>query len=83
MDSHEVMLKYCRKTKTTTGLRVNAHMASKLYRTGEGISNKQMNTLPIERKNNLSPMELQYLAARNQTEENAILFLSGCLAAIS
>jgi len=51
LDSHEVMLKYCRKTKTTTGLSVNAHMASKLYRKGERVSNKQMNTLPIERKN--------------------------------
>ncbi len=54
-------------------------MASKLYRKGERISNKQMNSFAHRTQIHLPPMELQYLAARQQTEENVILFLSGYL----
>lgn len=49
LDSYETMLKYCRTTKTSTGLRVTAHLSRKVYEKGERIPDKKMNVLPIER----------------------------------
>jgi len=49
LDSHETALKYIRTTKTSTGLEVNAHYVRKKYKTGEKVSNKQMESLSINK----------------------------------
>jgi len=41
------VLKYIRRTKTTTGLKVNAHFVRKHYKLGEKVTNEQMESLSI------------------------------------
>jgi len=53
LDSYETILNYARTTKTTTGLRVRAHLVKKPYKKGVKISDAQMRALPIERDDNL------------------------------
>jgi hypothetical protein len=53
LDSYETVLKYIRTTKTSTGLKVKAHFVRKNYKTGEKVSNKQMDQIAI--KNGLLP----------------------------
>jgi hypothetical protein len=47
LDSYETTLKYIRTTKTTTGLRVRAHLVRKAYKKGVKISDAQMKELDI------------------------------------
>jgi hypothetical protein len=49
LDSYEVMLKYCRNTRTSKGLKVTAHLARKVYENGERVPDKKLRMLPIER----------------------------------
>jgi hypothetical protein len=53
LDSHETILKYARTTKTTTGLRVRAHLVKRTYKRGIKISDAQMRELQITRDDNL------------------------------
>ena len=53
LESYETVLKYIRTTKTSTGLKVKAHFVRKNYKTGEKVSNKQMDQIAI--KNGLLP----------------------------
>ena len=54
LDSYETALKYIRTTKTTSGLKVKAFFVRQKYQTGEKITNKQMNSLPIKKHATLS-----------------------------
>ena len=47
--SHETVLKLIRGTKTTTGLRVRAHLVRKKYRKGIKVTGHQMDELDLER----------------------------------
>lgn len=47
--SYETILKKLRTTKTTTGLKVNAHFVRKHYKLGEKVSDKDMKTISIKR----------------------------------
>ena len=49
LDSHETMLKYARTTKTSTGLRVRAHLVRRTYEKGIRITDAQMQELAITR----------------------------------
>jgi len=49
LDSYETILKYCRTTKTSTDLKVTAHLSRKVYEKGERIPDRKMKMLPIER----------------------------------
>ena len=51
LTSYETVLKYIRRTKTTTGLKVNAHFVRKHYKLGEKVTDKQMESLSIVRHN--------------------------------
>ncbi len=53
LDSHETILNYLRTTKTTTGLRVRAHLVKKPYKKGHKISDAQMRELAIKRNDEL------------------------------
>jgi len=49
LDSYETVLKYLRKTKTSTGLKVNAHFVRKHYKLGQKATDKQMAAISIVR----------------------------------
>ena len=53
LDSFETALKYIRTTKTASGLKVKACFVRSKYQTGEKVSDKQMNTLSIEKHEKL------------------------------
>ncbi len=53
LDSYETILKYARTTRTTTGLRVRAHLSKKTYKKGVKISAAQMEELSITRNDEL------------------------------
>ena len=53
LDSYETILKYLRTTKTTTGLRVRAHLVRKAYKKGVKISKAQMAELDITKAEHL------------------------------
>ena len=42
LTSYETVLKFIRKTKTATGLKVNAHFVRRHYKLGEKVSDRQM-----------------------------------------
>jgi hypothetical protein len=48
LETYEKTLKLIRTTKTSTGLKVKAHFVRKHYKTGEKISNKQMDSLSLQ-----------------------------------
>ena len=54
VDSFETILKYLRTIKTSTGLNVKAHYVRKKYKTGEGVFDKPMKELKIEKHDALS-----------------------------
>ena len=54
LDSFETVLKYLRTTKTSTGLKVNAHYVREKYKKGERVSDKLMKGLQIEKHETLS-----------------------------
>ena len=47
LDSYETILKYLRTTRTTTGLRVRAHIVTRVYETGAKITDAEMRGLRI------------------------------------
>ena len=47
LDSFETILKYLRTTRTSTGLRVRAHLVRKTYETGVKVTDAQMRELRI------------------------------------
>ena len=47
LDSFETILKYLRTTRTSTGLRVRAHLVWKIYETGVKVTDAQMRKLRI------------------------------------
>jgi len=47
LDSHETILKYARKTTTSTGLRVHAHLVRRRYEKGIKVTDAQMRELAI------------------------------------
>ena len=47
LDSFETILKYLRTTRTSTGLRVRAHLVRKTYETGVKVTDAQMRKLRI------------------------------------
>ena len=47
LDSFETILKYLRTTRTSTGLRVSAHLVQKTYETGVKVTDAQMRELRI------------------------------------
>jgi hypothetical protein len=47
LETYEKTLKWIRTTKTSTGLKVKAHFVRKHYKTGEKVSNSQMDSLSI------------------------------------
>ena len=47
LDSYETILKYLRTTRTSTGLRVRAHLVRKTYKTGVKVTDAQMQELRI------------------------------------
>ena len=47
LDSYETILKYLRTTRTSTGLRVRAHLVRKTYKTGVKVTDAQMRELRI------------------------------------
>lgn len=49
LDSYETALKYIRTTRTSTGLRVRAHLFRKTFNKGLSISDAQMHALPLQR----------------------------------
>ncbi len=55
LDSHETILKYARTTKTSTGLRVRAHLVRRRYKKGIKVTDAQMQELAIT-KDDALPM---------------------------
>ena len=53
LDSYETVLKYIRSTQTRTGLKVQAHLVSRVYEKGVKISDAQMQALNISRHDDL------------------------------
>jgi len=53
LETYETILNYLRTTKTTTGLRVRAHLIRKTYKKGVKISNGQMDELDITKAKSL------------------------------
>jgi len=49
LTSYETVLKFIRKTKTTTGLKVNAHFVRRHYKLGQKITDEQMESISIDR----------------------------------
>ena len=47
LDSYQTVLSYLRTTKTSAGLRLNAHLVSKTYTKGVKISDRQMQQLSL------------------------------------
>ena len=47
LDSYETILKYLRTTRTSTGLRVRAHLVRRTYKTGIKVTDAQMRELRI------------------------------------
>ncbi|MBL7203017.1 MAG: hypothetical protein ISS63_01625 [Desulfobacteraceae bacterium] len=47
LETYEKALKLIRTTKTSTGLKVKAHFVRKHYKTGEKVSDSEMNSLSI------------------------------------
>ncbi len=47
LDSYETILKYLRTTRTSTGLRVRAHLVRRTYKTGVKVTDAQMRELRI------------------------------------
>ena len=47
LDSYETILKYLRTTRTTTGLRVRAHIVRRVYETGVKVTDAEMRELRI------------------------------------
>ena len=47
LDSYETILNYLRTTRTSTGLRVRAHLVRKTYKTGVKVTDAQMRELRI------------------------------------
>ena len=47
LDSYETILKYLRTTRTTPGLRVRAHIVTRVYETGAKITDAEMRGLRI------------------------------------
>lgn len=68
LDSYETMLKYCRTTKTTTGLKVTAYEAKKIYEKGERVSDKQMKDIHINRHKTFP--ELNYTILPGQPSQD-------------
>ena len=48
LETYEKALKLIRTTKTSTGLKVNSHFVRKHYKTGEKVSDSEMNSLSIK-----------------------------------
>ena len=53
LDSHETILNYARTTKTSTGLRVRAHLVRKRYEKGLKVTDAQMQELAISKDGDL------------------------------
>jgi hypothetical protein len=53
LESYETVLKYIRKTTSSTGLRVSAQLDKKIYRKGETFSKEEMNQLSLVRHETL------------------------------
>lgn len=51
LDSHEAILNYARTTKTSTGLRVRAHLVKRPYKKGIKVTDAQMRQLDITKDN--------------------------------
>jgi hypothetical protein len=49
LKSYETVLKYIRRTKTSTGLKVNAHFVRKHYKLGQKVTDEQMESISIVR----------------------------------
>jgi len=49
LNSYETVLKYLRKTKTSTGLKVNAHFVRQHYKLGQKATDEQMASISIAR----------------------------------
>lgn len=49
LTSYEIVLKYIRKTKTTTGLRVNARLVRKTFRKNVKVSDENMKRINLKR----------------------------------
>lgn len=49
LKSYETVLKFIRRTKTSTGLKVNAHFVRKHYKLGEKVTDEQMDSILIDR----------------------------------
>jgi hypothetical protein len=47
LDSFDTILKYLRTTRTSTGLRVRAHLVRRTYKTGVKVTDAQMNELRL------------------------------------
>ena len=65
LDSYDAILNYIRTTKTSTGLRVKAHLIRKAYKKGVKISDEQMAELCIAEAQSL-PQWNYSLRPRNE-----------------
>ena len=72
LDSYETILKYLRTTRTTTGLRVRAHLVRRTYKTGVKVTDAQMEQLRITSDKPPCP---NGTTPSNPCSENRILFL--------
>ena len=60
LDSFETILKYLRTTRTSTGLRVRAHLVRKTYETGVKVTDAQMRELRITPNSVMPKWELHH-----------------------
>ena len=51
--TYKTMLKYIRSTKTTTGLKIKAHLVRKKYKKGNKVPDEQMSQIQIDRHDTL------------------------------
>ncbi|MBW8002953.1 MAG: hypothetical protein FVQ80_13190 [Planctomycetes bacterium] len=49
LESYETMLKFIRTTKTTTGLKIKAHLVRKKYKKGNKVPDEQMSQIQINK----------------------------------
>ena len=56
LDSYETILNYLRTTRTSTGLRVRAHLVRKTYKTGVKVTDAQMRELRITPNSEVAPV---------------------------
>ena len=60
LDCYETILNYLRTTRTSTGLRVRAHLVRKTYKTGVKVTDAQMRELPHHSEPRHAEMELHH-----------------------